>query len=147
VNRSSDKELINQLFRDAIGELNSKWNNKRIDDFPVRSQGVFDHEASPLINHEQWHKYLMDNEQHFDEVKNRKILFLLDHAVKTKDLLYFAHCCFFDRIFCSHCSKLSPSIMMQEVHKKFGLLPIPIKSSSNPGMMSFSDLLSLLSYS
>ena len=133
MNSSSSPQLIKKLFEQSIGELNAKWNGKLIDEFPVKSRAVEDSD-SHLIDHNKWHKYLMEEVDHDDAEMNAKVLFLLDHAVKTKDLIYFAHCYFFRRQYCTHCVHLAPSAMLQAIRDKYGLLPIPIKSVTHPGM-------------
>jgi hypothetical protein len=89
------------------------------------------------INHKEWHEHLMKATDKGDAEKNRTVSFLLDHAVKTKDLLYFAHCSLFDRPPCAHCLKLPLSDMLPEIKNKYGFIPIPLPSPRHPGMQRY----------
>jgi hypothetical protein len=133
VNANSDATLIKRLFENSIGELNAKWDNKVVDDFLIKSEGVTELEADAIDN-ELWRTYLMKDKVKRDTEKNEQVKFYLDHAVKTSDLLYFGHCSLFNRDPCEYCSKLLLSNFLCDVKEKYGLLPVPIPSNVNPGM-------------
>jgi hypothetical protein len=50
VNANSDATLIKRLFENSIGELNAKWDNKVVDDFLIKSEGVTELEADAIDN-------------------------------------------------------------------------------------------------
>lgn len=104
-----------------------------MDNFSITSTAVMDRGASLELDQEQWRDYLMKAKVKDDAEKNEKVQFLLDHAVKSKDLLYFAHCYFFGRTPCRHCAPIEPSTMLREITEKFGRIPVPVLSSINPG--------------
>ena len=95
------------------------------------------------FDHDAWHEYLM-GKSHNDKEKNEIIQFLMDHLFKCEGFLYYAHCFLFKRgDFCSHCSSLPKSTMLDFIHDQLnGFLPFPM--SSNNGTSHFQTFFELV---
>ena len=150
ITKQSLKEEIKIINDNGVNELTNLWNTKTYDGFQVHSFAVPSSESTLVheFDHSEYHKYLKGifkiNSEYllntnnlgnsFNDCQKNKILtFIIDHCIKTLDLLWFGPCYLFNRPSCDHCLSLGDhSEMLQFLTKDLnGIIPFPIKSTEH----------------
>jgi hypothetical protein len=127
---ASPLSAIRQLNDLRVAELTKFFHGKKHDGFPVISQAISALDCgivTSMIDHDEWHDYVMGKGPKTDLEKNEFICFLMDHLDKRKDLLCFSTCLDETCKHCRLCKNTSPRFMEHFRNTFRSKIPHPFK--------------------